>query len=76
MKAQAFIDIVKTLVAGDHGLLVMDERNPICNKRFARLEIWQGEEARVLAAQQALVHRARCNSAERRGEYNTAMERT
>ena len=76
MKAQAFIDIVRTLVAGDHGLLVMDERNPTCNKRFARLEIWQGEETRVLAAQQALVHRARCNSAERRGEYNTAMERT
>jgi fructose-bisphosphate aldolase class 1 len=76
MKAQAFIDIVRTLVAGDNGLLAMDERNPTCNKRFARLEIWQGEEARVLAAQQALVHRAGCNSAERRGEYNTTMERT
>ena len=76
MKAQAFIDIVRTLIAGDNGLLVMDERNPTCNKRFARLEIWQGEEARVLAKQQALVHRVRCNSAERRGEYNTAMERT
>jgi fructose-bisphosphate aldolase, class I len=63
MKAQAFIDIVRTLVAGDNGLLAMDEKNPTCNKRFARLEIWQGEEARVLAAQRALVHRARCNSA-------------
>jgi fructose-bisphosphate aldolase class I len=40
------------------------------------LEIWQGEKAHVLAAQQALVHRARCNSAARRGEYNAAMERT
>jgi len=40
------------------------------------LEIWHGEEARVLAAQQALVHRARCNRAARRGEYNAAMERT
>ena len=40
------------------------------------LEIWQGEEAHVLAAQQALVHRARCNRAARRGEYNAAMERT
>jgi fructose-bisphosphate aldolase class I len=39
------------------------------------LEIWQGEDARALAAQQALVHRARCNSAARRGEYNTVMER-
>ena len=38
------------------------------------LEIWQGEEANVLAAQQALYHRARCNRAARRGEYNAAME--
>ena len=38
------------------------------------LEIWQGEEAHVLAAQQALDHRARCNRAARRGEYNAAME--
>jgi len=38
------------------------------------LEIWRGEEANVLAAQQALVHRARCNKAARRGEYSAAME--
>ena len=38
------------------------------------LEIWHGEEAQVPAAQQALVHRARCNRAARRGEYNAAME--
>jgi len=40
------------------------------------LEIWQGKEANVLAAQQALDHRAKCNRAARRGEYNAAMERT
>jgi fructose-bisphosphate aldolase class I len=40
------------------------------------LEIWQGKDAHVLAAQQALYHRARCNRAARRGEYNAAMERT
>jgi fructose-bisphosphate aldolase class I len=40
------------------------------------LEIWRGEEAHVLAAQQALVHRARCNRAARRGQYNAAMEGT
>ncbi|MGB8656615.1 MAG: class I fructose-bisphosphate aldolase [Candidatus Zixiibacteriota bacterium] len=39
------------------------------------LEIWQGEEANVPAAQQALYHRARCNRAARRGEYNATMER-
>ena len=38
------------------------------------LEIWQGKEAQVLAAQQALFHRAKCNRAARRGEYNAAME--
>jgi fructose-bisphosphate aldolase class I len=40
------------------------------------LEIWHGEEANVAAAQQALVHRAKCNRAARRGEYNAAMEGT
>ena len=38
------------------------------------LETWHGEEANILAAQQALIHRAKCNSAARRGEYSTAME--
>ncbi len=40
------------------------------------LEIWRGKEGNVLAAQQALYHRARCNRAARRGEYNAAMEMT
>jgi len=40
------------------------------------LEIWQGKESNVLAAQQALSHRARCNRAARRGEYDDAMETT
>ena len=39
------------------------------------LEIWRGDEANVPAAQQALLHRARCNRAARRGEYNAAMEK-
>jgi fructose-bisphosphate aldolase class I len=38
------------------------------------LEIWRGEETNVAAAQQALVHRATCNRAARRGEYHAAME--
>jgi fructose-bisphosphate aldolase class I len=40
------------------------------------LEIWQGKEANVKAAQQALLHRAKCNHAARRGKYTAAMERT
>jgi fructose-bisphosphate aldolase class I len=36
------------------------------------LEIWGGKESNVLAAQQALSHRARYNRAARRGEYNAA----
>jgi fructose-bisphosphate aldolase class I len=39
------------------------------------LEIWRGDEANVLAAQQALHHRALCNRAACRGEYDIAMER-
>jgi fructose-bisphosphate aldolase class I len=40
------------------------------------LEMWQGKEANVKAAQQALLHRAKCNRSARRGEYSAAMERT
>jgi fructose-bisphosphate aldolase class I len=39
------------------------------------LELWKGQETNVLAAQQALVHRARCNQAARRGEYSAEMEK-
>ncbi len=75
MNAQELIETARTLVAGDKGLLAMDESNPTCNKRFARLRIPQTEEANVPAAQRALYHRARCNRAARRGEYNATMER-
>jgi len=39
------------------------------------MEIWQGEEVNVPAAQRALYHRAMCNRAARRGEYISTMER-
>jgi len=39
------------------------------------LEIWKGQDNKVSAAQQALYHRARCNQAARRGEYDAAMEK-
>lgn len=39
------------------------------------MQIWRGEDANVPAAQKALVHRARCNVAARRGEYTPAMEK-
>jgi fructose-bisphosphate aldolase class I len=38
------------------------------------LDIWSGHDATVIAAQGALVHRARCSRAARRGEYSAAME--
>jgi fructose-bisphosphate aldolase class I len=40
------------------------------------LDIWQGKEANVSAAQKALSHRAACNRAARRGKYSSAMEKT
>jgi fructose-bisphosphate aldolase class I len=46
MNTQVLIDIARTLIAGDKGLLAMDESNPTCNKRFARVVIPQTEEAR------------------------------
>jgi len=39
------------------------------------LEIWHGEDANILAAQQALYHRASCNRAARRGVYTDKIER-
>ncbi|MEO8135261.1 MAG: class I fructose-bisphosphate aldolase [Betaproteobacteria bacterium] len=38
------------------------------------LEIWRGQAANVGAAQQALLHRADCNRAARRGEYDAAAD--
>ena len=38
------------------------------------LELWKGQEANVSAAQQALIHRAHCNQAARRGEYSQKLE--
>jgi len=38
------------------------------------LGIWSGQDANVKAAQQALLHRASCNSAARRGLYDVQME--
>ena len=46
MNTQELIDTARTLVAGDKGLLAMDESTPTCNNRFARLGIPQTEEAR------------------------------
>ena len=46
MNARLLMDTAKTLVAGGKGLLAMDESNPTCNKRFAKLGIPQTEEAR------------------------------
>jgi fructose-bisphosphate aldolase class I len=38
------------------------------------LDLWRGQDANVPAAQKALLHRANCNRAARRGEYTAAME--
>jgi fructose-bisphosphate aldolase class I len=38
------------------------------------LQIWQGREENVTAAQKALYHRAMCNRAARRGEYNASKD--
>ena len=40
------------------------------------LEIWHGEDANILAAQQALYHRANCNRAARHGKYIEALDKS
>lgn len=39
------------------------------------LEIWQGNDSNIAAAQQALFHRAKCNSAACAGNYSDMMEK-
>jgi fructose-bisphosphate aldolase class I len=46
MKTQAILETAQALVAGDKGLLAMDESVPTCDKRFAALGIPQTDEAR------------------------------
>ena len=46
MNEQELIETARALVAGDKGLLAMDESTPTCNRRFARLGIPQNKDAR------------------------------
>ena len=46
MNTKQLIDIANALTAGDKGLLAMDESNPTCNRRFAKLGIPETAEAR------------------------------
>ena len=46
MHEQQLIDCAQALVAGDRGLLAMDESTGTCNKRFARLGIPETADAR------------------------------
>ena len=46
MNTQLLIDTANKLVADHKGLLAMDESNPTCNKRFAKLDIPQTVEFR------------------------------
>ena len=46
MNTQELIETARTLVADDKGLLAMDESNPTCDKRFAKLGIPQTAENR------------------------------
>src|SRR5579863_824818 len=46
MNTQELINTARKMVADEKGLLAMDESNPTCNKRFARLGIPQTEEVR------------------------------
>ena len=80
MNAQALIDTARSLVAGDKGLLAMDESNGTCNKRFVRAcdpasRIGDPAASRPTGSgAAALVSPGRVHNAARRGEYSAAME--
>jgi fructose-bisphosphate aldolase class I len=46
VNAQKLVETAQALVAGDKGLLAMDESTPTCDKRFAAIGIPQTEEMR------------------------------
>ncbi len=46
MTIQQLIETANALIANDKGLLAIDESNPTCNKRFAKLGIAETEERR------------------------------
>jgi len=46
MNARVLVDTASVLVAGDKGLLAMDESDPTCNERFAKVGIPQTVDAR------------------------------
>ena len=46
MNLQSLVETVSGLLADGKGLLAMDESNPTCNRRFAKLGIPQTIEAR------------------------------
>jgi hypothetical protein len=72
MNAQILIDTARAPVAGDKALLVA-ESNPNCNKPICPGRGFpRSEEARRAYP----YHRARCNRAARRGEYNAELEKT
>jgi fructose-bisphosphate aldolase class I len=59
MTARRLAETAQLLVAGDKGLLAMDESTPTCNKRFARLAIPQTEEARRAYREPEMISRPR-----------------
>ena len=72
MNVQRLNDTAAAFLAGDKGLLAINESISTCNKRIAEFGIRQPAETR--RAQQALIHHANCNRAARRGGYIAAME--
>jgi fructose-bisphosphate aldolase class I len=62
MNTHELLDTARALVAGDKGLLAMDESNPTCNKRFAKLGIPQTVEARRAYRELIVTTRGLCES--------------
>jgi fructose-bisphosphate aldolase class I len=64
MNEQQLIDTARSMVADDKGLLAMDESNPTCNKRFAKVghPARCGDEARLSGVDCHHAHLGECIS--------------
>ena len=65
---QQLTTTAQAMMQAGKGLLAMDESNPTCNKRFAKLGIPQTEEARRAWRELILTH-ARVGGIHQRGHF-------
>ena len=72
MNRQEIADTASAMVAPGKGLLATFSYARAIQQ--PALQLWQGLDANVKVAQEALLYRAKCNRAAREGKYSEEME--